>query len=156
MDISQLCKTSQNAQQNLPPPVRFNLYNPYIGSKYTKYDLDMRRKAEILQYKSNVSNTQTNKLTKKQIWSLISNGGYNQLTQTQLNNAVPVGNNIRIVRDCSLNNLIPTPTSSCNVPGPIVYLYNDETVPLYNYNETENNRSYGIINQTNASTNNNG
>ena len=29
--------------------------------------------------------------------------------------------------------MMPRPTSSSDVPGPIVYLYNDETVPLYNF-----------------------
>jgi hypothetical protein len=36
--------------------------------------------------------------------------------------------------NCDVNKSIPTPTSSSDVPGPIIYLYNDETVPLYNFN----------------------
>jgi hypothetical protein len=36
--------------------------------------------------------------------------------------------------------MIPTPTSSSGVPGPIQYLYRDLTIPLYNY--ATNQRSY--------------
>ena len=74
----ELCKTFINnrrrLQSQVPLPGRFNLYNPYISSTYTKSDFDMRRKSEILKYKSNDSTTQTNNLTKKQIWSMISKG----------------------------------------------------------------------------------
>ena len=153
MNVSEFCKIFQNKQlqqQNLPPPFRFNLYNPYIGSNYTKYDFDMRRKSEILKYNSNVSNSQTNNLTKKQLWSLIAKGSYKQLSQEQLNNAIPIGNNVSVLKDCSLNYIKHTPTSSCDVPGPIITLYNDESIPLYNYNETIFNRSYRISNNTNA------
>jgi hypothetical protein len=34
--------------------------------------------------------------------------------------------------NCSKDGLIPTPTSACGVPGPIVNLIDDETVPVYN------------------------
>jgi hypothetical protein len=112
---------------------RVELYNPYIDSKYTKYDFDMRRKSEILKYKSNESTTQTNNLTKKQRWSMISKGTYNSISQAQLNNAMLIGNNVSVLQDCSTSSIIYTPTSSSDVPGPVIYLYNDESVPLYNY-----------------------
>ncbi len=151
MDASELCKILQNKQlqqQNTPPPLRFNLYNPYIGSAYTNYDLDMRRKTEILKYSSNISNSQTNNLTKKQLWALISKGSYKQLSQDQLNRAMMINNKVGVLKDCSLNSIIHTPTSSCDVPGPIITLYNDDSIPLYNYNENINNRSYGTTNNT--------
>ena len=37
---------------------------------------------------------------------------------------------------------VPTPSSSCNVPGPVTYLVNDETVPLYNFTKNVNAYSY--------------
>jgi len=47
------------------PPIRFEgVQNPYLNTNYTPSQLDMRRKAEILQYNNN--STQTNKLTKSQ------------------------------------------------------------------------------------------
>ena len=142
----ELCKTFINnrrrLQSQVPLPGRFNLYNPYISSTYTKSDFDMRRKSEILKYKSNDSTTQTNNLTKKQIWSMISKGTYNSISQAQLNNAMLIGNNVSVIKDCSSNPIIYTPTSSSDVPGPIIYLYNDESVPLYNYKEVGINRTF--------------
>jgi hypothetical protein len=44
-------------------------------------------------------------------------------------NIIPNGAN----QNCSRDNLIPKPTSSSDVPGPITYLFDDEKVPLYNY-----------------------
>lgn len=43
---------------------------------------------------------------------------------------------------------IPVPTSSSNVPGPVMNLYLDDTVPLVYYNKNVD--SYGIINPKNA------
>ena len=56
------------------PPVRYNnlTVNPYLsinpstGVPFTKFDLDMRRKVEILKYASTRMSTQTNSLTKAQ------------------------------------------------------------------------------------------
>jgi hypothetical protein len=73
----------------------------------------MRRKAEILQYTKNT--TQVSKLTKSQRFS-------------QLVNAT---NKSSII--CQKNYNVLTPSSSCDVPGPLVYLKYDPTVPLYNY-----------------------
>lgn len=74
-----------------------------------------------------------------------------QTTQTRINNGTVIANPdaVQIVgytgyfivniipngadQNCSGDNLIPTPTSSSDVPGPITYLIDDETVPLYNY-----------------------
>lgn len=60
------CNTLQQRTsflQMMMPPVRFNgVTNPYENSNYTPSQLDMRRKAEILQYNKN--STQTNKPTK--------------------------------------------------------------------------------------------
>jgi hypothetical protein len=60
------CNTLQQRTSFLQltmPPIRFNgVANPYLNSNYTPSQLDMRRKAEILQYNKN--STQTNKPTK--------------------------------------------------------------------------------------------
>jgi hypothetical protein len=45
---------------------------------------------------------------------------------------------------CNVKDMIPTPTSSSDVPGPIIQLYDDPSIPLYNY--ATNIRSYGIVN----------
>jgi hypothetical protein len=62
---------SQAALNNIPP-IRMNLLSPY--PKYERFDLDMRRKVEILKYDNNNSNTKTNNFTKNQKWSMLING----------------------------------------------------------------------------------
>jgi hypothetical protein len=51
--------------------------------------------------------------------------------------------NGRLTNVCNTD-LIPQPTSSSDVPGPIMYLIKDTAVPLYNYTKKSN--AYGIIN----------
>ena len=119
------------------PPVRYTPLSPYDSGQYTQQQLDMRRKAEILSYNGNKTNTKTNNLTKAEKYALIINGKY-----TIDKNNYDAGTNSVL---CPLDNLIPTPTSSSDVPGPIMYLYRDLTVPLYNY--SSNVDSYGIVNQ---------
>jgi|694.fasta_scaffold21400_8 hypothetical protein len=60
------CETLQQRTaflQMMMPPVRFEgVTNPYLNTNFTPSQLDMRRKAEILQYNKN--STQTNKPTR--------------------------------------------------------------------------------------------
>jgi hypothetical protein len=66
-----ICSQRKQLASYSIPPVRFNLTSPYL--KYPQYkqnDFDMRRKAEILKYDKNSS--QTNKPTKKQLWSKLN------------------------------------------------------------------------------------
>ena len=122
--VSQLNVKRQNQLTNVPLP-RVELQpSPY--GQYTKYQLDMRRKAEILKYKSNKQNSKTNNLTKAQIFVNVVKG-YNNMGQSTVNK-ISKGE-----ITCPNDDLIPTPTSSSDIPGPIIYLINDETVPLYNY-----------------------
>lgn len=86
--------------------------NPYEKG-FTKEQLDMRRKAEILQYRKSASQV-SGQMTKR--------GRFAKLF------TIPGNNNI-----CPLELYLPTPTSSSNVPGPITTLQYDESVPLYNY-----------------------
>lgn len=130
MSDAEFCKQRTIAlQYNVPLP-RFTPINPYVT--YTKFQLDMRRKAEILKYSANKSSTQTNNLTKKQSYALLARGSLPTPTQATLQSGSV---------NCDIDQTIPTPSSSCNVPGPIVYLYEDPTVPLYNYSDF-NTRTY--------------
>jgi hypothetical protein len=190
------------------PPIRFNgLVNPYINSTgaqvYTTSQLDMRRKAEILQY--NKSASQTNKLTKSQkfaqaigrtvntntsfIGTIIGNAlivsyvtqGKILVGQSILGFGVAIGtiilgqstgvagnigtytinisqnittatvmraNAIISATNCVNDLYVPSLSSSCDVPGPVITLRYDPTVPLYNY--AQNVASLGLINSENT------
>jgi len=105
---------------------------------YTKFDIDMRRKAEILKHKGN-----KNKLSKKQQYSKIINGqgplgkkvwaNQNDLvTNPNVNNVgTRIGNTI-VLSGCA--NIIKTPASNSDVPGDIL-LYYDKSVPLIGYQQ---------------------
>jgi hypothetical protein len=101
----------------------------------------MRRKAEILQHSATKSNTKTNNLTKKQEFAMLVQNRNLKLTQQQVT-AAAANNNVIV--NCV--ETIYTPTSSSDVPGPVIYLYNDPNIPLYNYNITS---SVGIQNNEN-------
>ncbi len=134
------------------PPTRYdnladnpyNKINPATNKPYTKYDIDMRRKAEILKYSSNRMSTQTNNLTKAQVYAQAANGNSNKksysleyITANTINGVLTV---------CPTAPIIQTPTTASDVPGPVILLYDDPSVPLYNLvNDT--NKAYGIINQ---------
>jgi hypothetical protein len=128
----------------------------------------MRRKAEILSYNATKMNTKTNNLTKKQKWVQLVNGTQQANSYTTIihRNTTPYtytdacGNLIynkfdqlfdiiKPTYDCSLSDdLIPTPTSSSGIPGPIEYLIRDVNVPLYNYATNINN--YSILQSDNT------
>jgi hypothetical protein len=128
----------------------------------------MRRKAEILSYNATKTNTKTNNLTKKQKWVQLVNGTQQANSYTTIihRNTTPYtytdacGNLIynkfdqlfdiiKPTYDCSLSDdLIPTPTSSSGIPGPIEYLIRDVNVPLYNYATNINN--YSILQSDNT------
>jgi hypothetical protein len=135
---------------NIPPPRYDNLAkNPYTmidlstNQYYTQYQLDMRRKIEILKYSSVRMSTQTNGLTKSQKYAQLVNGTYQQRTypKSYLNKIIEDISNGIPVLPC-----IEPPTSStaCDIPGPVIQLVEDNNVPLYNLINTA---SYGIINE---------
>ena len=110
----------------------------YENGTYTSFDIDMRRKAEILKYKGN-----QNKLSKKQQYSKIINGQgplrkkvwANQtdlVTNPNVNNVGTQNGNTIVLSDCSNN--IPTPSSHSDVPGDTL-LYYDKSVPLIGYQQ---------------------
>jgi hypothetical protein len=89
----------------------------------------MRRKVEILKYNGNKQNTKTNNLTKKEQFALLSKGKSSVSSVSQYT----IRNNIS-GNTCASDLTKPTLTSSCNVPGRLMYLQLDPDVPLYNYN----------------------
>lgn len=127
-------QNSIKARYNVPLP-RFTPNNPYLSGQFTKTQLDMRRKVEILKYSANKSSTQTNNLTKNQKFALLVRGAIPSPKPTNSNT------NSNTNTECSADKLIPRPTTSSDVPGPVMYLYEDDTVPLYNYSDF-NTRSY--------------
>jgi len=122
------------------PPTRFTPISPY--PTYTRFQLDMRRKTEILKYSAAKTNTKTNNFTKSEKWAQLVSGNFQRRTYSQQE----ITNSTNNLVDCSSNETLLTPTSSSGVPGPIMYLYNDPSVPLYNYVV---NRSYSILDDNN-------
>lgn len=151
-DLNTACKQRSKRMLFSYPTNRFELVSPYTTTNFTKFDLDMRRKAEILKYSGNAQASKGNKLTKKQKLTQIlsgkyQNNGYNYTTYyeetktyrpaTDLYESVY---DIVVERDASNNidavcneGILYTPTTSSGVPGPVINLYNDPGVPLYNY-----------------------
>jgi len=142
------------------PPIRYNPISPY--PTYTQQQLNMRRKAEILSYSASKSNTKTNNFTKKEKYAQLvkstgKNKSYTTIYQPNFYNEtvqVPSKFNIDILVNktqtvfdyniikanavCPDINSILTPTSSSDVPGPIINLQKDTSIPLYHYFETPN------------------
>lgn len=126
---------------NVPPPrintldqSPYNKVNTSTGKLNTQYDLNMRRKAEVLKYSSNLQSTQTNNFTKNQRWAQISKGNYQRFSPslyTQTTN--PVTGTTTYTLNCNTNGIIQTPSYACDVPGPLTYLYEDPNVELYMY-----------------------
>jgi len=183
ISIKVLCDQRKKQMLFNNPQFRFTPVSPYNGN-FTKFQLDMRRKAEILKYSNMSSSSKTNNLTKAQKFAQIikgntqkqsfqnktitildSSGNYNTITVGYpdkliiSNSTESQPNAVRIIGstgyflltiipnglivNCALDRLIPTPTSSCGIPGPILYLIDDENVPLYNFtNNTINNAAY--------------
>jgi hypothetical protein len=126
------------------PYNRFELTNsPYPS--YSQFQLNMRRKAEIFKYNSSQQNTKANGLTKKQKYAYLSSnisvGGISQhrINQTDAPNGV-----------CLPDQLKPTSTTACGVPGAPMMLQYDPAVPLYNYGNYKENRTYAIIYKENT------
>ncbi len=108
--------------------------------------LNMRRKAEILQYNPNRQSNQTNSATKTQKFALLVNA------PPRINNWNRVANNANDgISGCS-DDLTPVPTSSSDVPGPIMNLIYDKNIPLYNYINPVQTRGYTDV--TNVLPNN--
>jgi hypothetical protein len=142
---------------NFPPPpwARFSLIcNTDADNEFTAEQLQMRRKAEILQYYNNKVNMQ--KSTKAQQWSFIARGlsslknTYATQTVNFTNpNTTNFPNNNRIIAlssQCTNNVLrVSTFPSYCSdVPGPVVPLTFDPRVPLVRFKRVY---TYPTVNQ---------
>jgi hypothetical protein len=117
---------------NIPPP-RYTPSNPY-SEGWTKEQLDMRRKAEVLKY----NKTANTRITKTQSWLQIVNGTYQRRTYSAaylsgINNA-----------DTNCEAVV-TYSTGAGIPGPQIPLYLDPRVPLYNYNTQQ--QALGINNE---------
>jgi hypothetical protein len=157
MNLDLMCELRKQRQSLFAmPSFRATPVSPY--PEYTKEQLDMRRKAEVLKYAGNRMNTKTNSLTKTGRFAQIITGKYQSRSYTttftenvsykfddllKLNSVVIERVPVFSVFDCSQDDLIPVPTSSSDVPGPIINLYNDDRIPLYNFTGMLNN-AYAI------------
>ena len=109
---------------------RVETVSPYPQN--TILQLDMRRKVEILKYKKQTSNS--NVSTKAQKWKQV----------VRLSQKNPMSSkNI----PCPSDALMPTPSSSCDIPGPIITLQYDPKVPLYKYGYSP--ERYNLVNPPN-------
>jgi hypothetical protein len=123
-DLVEACNTAEQNRRNglifnIPPP-RYTPQNPYALG-FTKAQLDMRRKVEVLKYNKSANG----RISKAQSWSQVVNGSYQRRTfsNAYLNNVVD--------QDCEK---VVTYTTGAGIPGPPIALYLDPAVPLYNYN----------------------
>lgn len=148
VDVSGTCLQRRKQMIFTIPPIRLEKVSPY--DTYTKPQLDMRRKAEILQYSGNAQASKGNNLTKKQKMAQILSGNYQnsnypgKIVQevTEVRNEIfDISENVysyktitsNIDTNCNNNEIIYTSTSSSDVPGPPMMLYKDDSIPLYNY-----------------------
>jgi len=119
MSIDELCEQYKLNRLNNIPPVRYEPINPYLNSNLTKFQLDMRRKTEILKYKK--SSSQGSQLTKKQTESQTSKRTFNPARSV-----------------CPDDYLIPVLSTAAGIPGPPMYLVEDRNIPLYNFVKNTN------------------
>ena len=128
------------------PPTRFTPESPYKYNssgqlQFTKHQLDMRRKVEIL--KHDKSSTKGNKQTKKEQWAHINSRKYS-VRKIIGNASLSPGATVVSSVDCST---VPTSSKKTDVPGPDIVLQLDKSVPLYNYGAPI--RTYGFLNEKN-------
>ena len=128
----------RNRQRSLNVPnARLELQqSPY--NNFTQEQLDMRRKIEILKYSSNKISTQTNSATKREKWKQMVERSFQKRTYSQ-SVLEKIKNNLL---ECDINFINPTPSTSCNIPGPLFYLNYDPNVPLYNYSNSISSYSF--------------
>lgn len=146
-NIDALCTQRRLKMLFNVPPTRFTPESPYKYNssgqlQFTKHQLDMRRKVEIL--KHNKSSTQGNKQTKKEQWSHMNSRKYS-IRKIIGNASLLPGTTVVSSVDCAT---VPTSSKKTDVPGPEIILQQDNSVPLYNYGAPV--RTYGFLNEENA------
>lgn len=125
-------------QFNIPPP-RYTPVNPYEQG-FTQQQLDMRRKAEILQY----NKTSNGKMTKKQAWVTLVRGATQRKQYSSYYIRQLQEGSLNLDEYCPNDKYLPTSSKKSGIPGPEITLFLDPTVPLYHYNTTQT--AYGIEN----------
>lgn len=136
------CITDRNRRNSLifnQPGTRYLPVNPYSFG-YTKLQLDMRRKAEILQY----NKTSNQKASRKQNFAIAVKGATQRKNYSSYYLKGLQEGSLTQDEKCPNDILIPTLTTASGVPGPSMLLYYDPTVPLYQYNSQQN--AYGTQN----------
>lgn len=123
---NQNLKNKNEIALNNIPLTRITPISPYTS--FTRSQLDMRRKIEILKHQNNASNTKTNNFTKKQQWSMLVNGITKNFSQSKVTENLENNNS-----ECPLDDLIPTLSTASDIPGKPFLLQYDPTIPLYNY-----------------------
>ena len=112
------CSFRKKMQLFNEPPPRYEVVTPY--PEYTEHDLNMRRKAEVLQHKSD--GFKHNGTTKAEIYSKLVNRNITKTT----------GKYDKCIFADALNVKSRTlPNYYSDVPGPTTMLYNDPKIPLY-------------------------
>jgi len=118
------------------PPTRLNIVSPY-NQNFSEFDLNMRRKAEILQYNKPASvGNRGNRMTRKELFAQTTRG-FNPKQRTA-RSATPQQ---LAFCDSSMN---ITSTADANVPGPGQPLYLDKNVPLYMFSPGNRNFSDSV------------
>lgn len=134
-----VCETNMKAKRakallNIPLD-RITPISPY--PRYTRFQLDMRRKVEILKHENNATNTKTNNLTKKQQWSMLVNGNTKNGSQASIiERELLIKKNGNTI-PCPQDEFLPTLSSASDVPGQVIVLQYDPSIPLYNYVSNE-------------------
>jgi hypothetical protein len=118
------------------PPIRFEKISPYTDGQFTKEQLDIRRKREILKYSSPKNSSPSVQLTKSERFSQTIRGASNRRQRPQDFDALCANKNI-------MSNL-------AGIPGKPVALPLNNDVPLYNYSIST--RNFGLLEQPDDST----
>lgn len=127
---------------NIPQP-RLTPVSPY--DSYTKAQIDMRRKIEILKYKTNPGLSKLSGQTSSQRWSSLSNIiAPSRLSQLAISSSINSGTTY------SPDDIIPKLTSASNVPGPLSVLQYDPLIPLLD-SQTTTNRTFATEIQSDLS-----
>ena len=157
---SQLARAGGNNCPNCASNYGYQICSLSPGRVFSTYQLDQRRKVEIMQYKNNsahlsraqqYSMASRNALTRKKSWATqtqtYTNPNVDNLPEVQ----IPINNVLSTVSlSCvrANNNITCNLTSDCDVPGPVIPLCVDYSVPLYNYRPQitySSGRSYYIV-----------
>lgn len=126
-NLTMMCSQRRRQQLFNMPPIRVELQPSPYQQGYTQRQIDMRRKVEILKYNPILQGNQTNSLTKAERWAQIVGGA------TQRRSAIQTPSR---ETSCPDDDYLHIPTSSSDVPGPVIDLYLENGVPLYNYIKT--------------------